>query len=52
MIDFQTKRQVEKTLRSNGFGQGTAKKIVALIGPVLEGKGKEAMKGKGNEDRP
>jgi len=57
MIDSQTKRQVEKTLRSNGFGQGTAKRIISLIAPALggkepvEGKGKEAMKGeRSNED--
>lgn len=52
MIDPQTKRLVEKTLRANGFGQGTSKRIVSLVCQAMsEEKGKEPMRGKGSEDR-
>lgn len=57
MIDYKTKRRMEKALKENGFGQGTAKRIISLLAPALggkepvEGKGKEAMKGeRSNED--
>lgn len=49
-IEATTKRQVEKTLKENGFGQGTAKRIVSLIVPVLEGAGQKTGQGERNED--
>ncbi|WP_207264789.1 hypothetical protein [Desulfovibrio sp. Huiquan2017] len=48
----EDKRRIEKTLRSNGFGQGTAKRIISLIGQALEGKGKEPVRGEAYADRP
>lgn len=36
MIDAVTKRALERTLRTNGFGSGTAKKIVSLVSKTIE----------------
>jgi len=48
-IEAPTKRRIEKALRANGFGHGTAKKIVSVIAKALEEKTEEPMRGKGNE---
>lgn len=48
-MNSQEKRALEKTLRANGFGQGTAKKIVALVGRHFQGK--DATKEERHEDR-
>lgn len=45
MYDFMSKRSIEKNLRANGFGSGTAKKIVSLVWKAIEEeKGKEPMR--------
>ena len=48
MLNAQSKRHLEKTLRAGGFGQGTAKKIVSLIDTVLEGRVKKSEDEKAN----
>lgn len=36
MFDGVTKRAIEKALRENGFGRGTAKRIISILVMVFE----------------